>query len=114
LNQIAGDFMKNLILLVTLSSLFGSFAALAETTAVITDPTHEESNLPLAYSSDAGGTCRYLGYDKEVKNSKRNKLVSIDGGMFDVERDSIVLDQDGFVKKQANRKVLSRITCIKN
>jgi hypothetical protein len=55
-----------------------------------------------------------LGYDKEVKISKFNKLVSIDGGMFDVERDSIVLDQDGFVKKQANKRVLSRITCIKN
>jgi hypothetical protein len=105
--------MKNLILLVTVSLVFGSFAALAETTAVITDPTHAESNLPIAYSSDAGGTCRYLGYDKEVKNSKFNKLVSIDGGMFDVERDSIVLDKDGFVKKQAQKRVLSRITCIK-
>lgn len=106
--------MKNLILLVTVSLVFGSFTAFAETTALITDPTHAESNLPLAYSSDAGGVCRYLGYDKEVKNSKYNKLVSIDGGMFDVERDSIVLDQDGLVKKQANRRVLSRITCIKN
>ena len=50
--------MKILIFLVTVSLLFGSFAALGETTALITDPKHAESNLPLAYSSDAGGTCR--------------------------------------------------------
>jgi hypothetical protein len=58
IKPISGDFMKNLILLVTVSLLFGSFAALGETTALITDPKHAESNLPLAYSSDAGGTCR--------------------------------------------------------
>lgn len=116
--------MKKLLLSLLCLQLL-SIPAFAETTAIITNPTHKDANLPLSLKSNANGVCRYFGFERALPNSvmkatyMKRKLRAVPRGgeaYKYVERalrsESIILNEDGNAVDQIYSKSIASITCI--